>query len=117
MTSRERIQAAINHRQPDRVPVDFGGTFETSIAASALYYLRKAYGLGGKDDRVKVVESYQMLGEIEDDIRDKMCIDTTTLYHPYSPYGFPNDNWKEWALFDGAEVLIPGLFNTEPDEK
>ena len=35
MTSRERIRTALNHNQPDRVPVDFGGTFETGIAVVA----------------------------------------------------------------------------------
>jgi hypothetical protein len=27
MTSRERVRAAIEHRQPDRLPVDFGASF------------------------------------------------------------------------------------------
>lgn len=45
MTSRERVLAAINHQQPDRVPLDMGTTFYTGISACALYRLRKYYGL------------------------------------------------------------------------
>jgi len=26
MTSRERVQIALNHQEPDRVPIDLGGT-------------------------------------------------------------------------------------------
>jgi len=117
VTSRERVRAALNHQQPDRVPVDFGGTFETSIAVSTDYYLRQALGLDGPDDRVKVVEPYQMLGEIKDDLRDKMSVDTTALYNYVTAFGYELKDWKPWTTFDGARVLVPDLFNTEPDEK
>ena len=116
MTSRERVRAAINHQQPDRVPVDFGGTFETGIAISTVYYLRKAYGLGSPDNRVKVTDVYQMLGEVKDDLRDSMSVDTTALFSPYNAFGFENKDWKEWTTFDGARVLVPGLFNIEQDK-
>ncbi len=42
MTSRERLIATLNHRQPDRVAVDFGATHVTGIAASTVARLRKA---------------------------------------------------------------------------
>ncbi len=116
MTSRERVRAAINHAQPDRVPVDFGGTFETGIAASMVFFLRKSLGFDTSKEKVKVIEPYQMLGEITDDLRDTMNIDTVALYNPISAFGFPLDNWKPWKTFDGADVLVPGLFNTEPNE-
>jgi len=116
MTSRERIRTALDHRQPDRVPVDFGGTYETGIALSTVYYLRRALGLGGEDDRVRVTDVYQMLGEIRDDLRDRMYIDTVGLFNPYNAFGFKNEDWKEWVTFDGARVLVPELFNTEPNE-
>ena len=117
MTSRERVLAAINHKQPDRVPVDFGGTFETGIAVGTVYSLRRAFGLGGPGDRVKLIEPYQMLGEIGDDLRDALSVDTTALYNTGTAFGYPLDGWKEWETFDGARVLVPGLFNTEPDER
>ena len=45
MTSRERIIAALNHQEPDRVPVDLGGAVVTGIHVSALDKLRKALHL------------------------------------------------------------------------
>lgn len=35
MTSRERIPSAINHKEPDRVPVDLGATPSSGISAVA----------------------------------------------------------------------------------
>ena len=116
MTSRERILTAINHKEPDRVPIDFGGTFETGIAVSTVWNLRKTFGLDSPEDRVKVVEPYQVLGEIKNDLRDAMSVDTTALYNTGTAFGFPLKDWKPWKTFDGAKMLVPGLFNTEPDE-
>lgn len=48
MNSKERIIKAINHIQPDKVPVDLGATGQTGINASTLYLLRKKYGLEEK---------------------------------------------------------------------
>ena len=116
MTSRERVRITLSHHIPDRVPVDFGGTYETGIALSTVYFLRRAYGLGGEDDRVKVSDVYQMLGEISNDLQDRMYVDTVGLYSPYNAFGFKNEDWKEWETFNGAGVLVPGLFNTVTDE-
>ena len=65
LTSRERLQCALDHRQPDRVCVDFGATFVTGINVSIVHRLRQRV-LGDPNYRVKVNEPYQMLGEIDD---------------------------------------------------
>ncbi|HOY58571.1 MAG TPA: hypothetical protein PK640_10610 [Verrucomicrobiota bacterium] len=74
MTSRERLQAAIEHRQPDRVPVDFGSTAVTGMHVSIVHRLRQRL-LGEPGYRVKVIEPYQMLGEIDDGLREALGID------------------------------------------
>ncbi len=117
MTHRERIRAALNHTQPDRVPVDFGGTMVTGISVSVISKLRKALGLNGPDGRVKVNEPYQMLGEILPDLKEHLHIDTAGVFNIDNMFGFPNTDWKPWTMFDGTDVLVPGSFNTEPDEK
>jgi len=61
MTSRERIATACAHMEPDRLPVDFGGGFQTGIHVSMVYTLRQALGLDPPGAPVKVVEVYQML--------------------------------------------------------
>lgn len=117
MDSRERVIAAIEHRQPDRVPVDFGGTPVTGIMASVVSGLRQALGLDRPGTPVKVVEPYQMLGEIGPDLREALGIDTVPLTNRTNMFGFENAGWKPWRLFDGTNVLVPALFNTEPDSR
>ncbi len=117
MTSRERVIAALNHEQPDRVPVDFGCTPVSGIAVSTVARLRKEFRLDSDGDRVKVLEPYQMLGEIGDDLRQVLMSDGAGIFGKINRFGFPNDDWKEWTTFDGEEVLVPGLFNTVPDDK
>jgi hypothetical protein len=116
MTPRERIKAVLNHQQPDRVPVDFGSTMVSGISVSVVSKVRKALGLDKQGIRVKVIEPYQMLGEIQDNLREKMFIDTIGLFGTKNMFGFENKDWKEWTTFDGTDVLVPGLFNTNPDE-
>ena len=116
MTHRERIKAALNHRQPDRMPVDFGSTMTSGVSASVISKLRKAMGLDGSDDRVKVAEPFQILGEILADLKEKLFIDTYGLFNLNNMFGFENEDWKPWTMFDGTKVLVAGKFNTDPDE-
>ena len=99
MTPRERLIKAINHEQPDRVPVDLGATPQTGINASALYQLRKALGLEQKP--VKVVEPLQILGEVEHDVIQAIGIDVVGLFSPVNTFGVKNENWKPWSMPDG----------------
>lgn len=115
MTPRERVRAAINHKQPDRVPVDFGSTMVSGISVSVISRLRKSLGLDKPGDRVKVTEPYQMLGEIGDDLREAINIDCAGLFGAKNMFGFENAGWKPWTTFDGTEVLVPADFNTTPD--
>ena len=45
MNSYQRLQAALDHRQPDRVCVDFGATFVSGIHSSCVVALREYFGL------------------------------------------------------------------------
>jgi len=92
--------------------MDFGGGFQTGIHVSMVYELRQRLGLDAPGTPVKVVEPYQMLGEVADDLRAALGIDTVSLYGSGTMFGFPAENFKEWALRDGTPVLVPGGFNT-----
>jgi len=83
---------------------------------STVYLLRQALKLDSPGTPVKVVEPLQMLGEIAPDLRDALNVDTVGLGGPYNIFGYKNEGWKPWTLFDGTPVLVPELFNTEPDE-
>ena len=113
MTSRKRIITTCVHREPDKLPVDFGGGFLTGIHVSIVYKLRQALGLDQPGTPVKVVEIYQMLGEIAPDLRDALGIDTVSLHGTGTMFGFPQKEFKEWQLADGTPVLVPQDFNTQ----
>ena len=52
MNSRERIVAALNHKETDKTPVDFSGHRSSGISAIAYARLRNYLGLPKKPIRV-----------------------------------------------------------------
>ncbi|MGI6566455.1 MAG: uroporphyrinogen decarboxylase family protein [Limnochordia bacterium] len=115
MTSRERVNLALNHKQPDRVPLDLGATSVSGMHVSSVYALRQALGLDEPGTPVKVVEPFQMLGEIKPDLMDALGVDVVSLGLPKNMFGFENKDWKPWTFWDGTPVLVPADFNTEPE--
>ena len=115
MNSRERVQLALNHREPDRVPLDLGASAVTGMHVSSVYALRQALGLDTPGTPVRVVEPYQMLGEIAPDLIAALGVDVVGLGGEKTMFGFKNEGWKEWQTFDGTPVLVPTGFNTDPE--
>jgi hypothetical protein len=115
VTGRERIHRVLEHKEVDRVGVDLGGTPFSGAQVSVVAKLREAIGLNKAGEPVKVIEPYQMLGEIGADLREALGIDVVNLPGPKNFFGFANTGWKRWRTFDGTDVLVAGEFNTEPD--
>ena len=69
-SSKQNFIKTINHQQPEKVVVDFGSTAVTGIHVLIVEKLRDYYGLEKKP--VKVIEPYQMLGEIDSDLLREM---------------------------------------------
>ncbi len=116
MTSRERVQLALKHQQADRVPLDLGASAVTGMQVDTVYKLRQALHLDRPGTPVKVVEPYQMLGEIAPGLMEALGVDVIGLLSPRTLFGFRNEGWKPWTTFGGTPVLVPEAFNTEPDE-
>jgi hypothetical protein len=114
MTGRERFRKALNHEQTDRPPIDMGATWVTSISASAYSRLRTALSL--QSGPVKVHEPLQLLGEVEDDARQKLGIDVAGIWPQGTIFGYKNIGWKPWKLQDGTDVLVSKEFETTTDE-
>ena len=115
MNSRQRMEKALRHEEPDRVPIDFGSTPVTGISTSIVHKLREYFGLDNSI-LVKIIEPYQMLGEITEDLMEKLGVDCVGLWSKKNVFGFKNENWKPWELFDGTPVLVPEKFNTKVEK-
>lgn len=108
MNSRERVRCALEHRQPDRVPIDLNGTRQSGMAASTYHKLKQRLGL---HTPTRVYDVYQMLAEIEEPVLQRFGADCVGLCRPAVAFGIRNEKWKPWQLPDGTPVEVPGGFN------
>ncbi len=108
MISRERVKLAINHKEADRIPLDLGSTLVTGIQASIYAKLKNALAIS--KGLVKVYDPFQMLAEVEDEVKQLLGVDTYGIQLPVTLFGYRNENWKKFKMFDGTEVLISGNF-------
>ena len=115
MTSRERVRLALEHQEADCVPLDLGATTVTGMHVDTVYRLRQALDLDAPGTPVKVIEPFQMLGEIKPDLLDALAIDTASVSGTKTAFGFPLEGWKEWRTFGGSPALVPAGFNTQPE--
>lgn len=114
MKQKERVLRALNH-EAGPIPFDMGMLPTTGIHVLIMERLRDYYGL---EKKVPVVlEPYQMLGQVDDDLREAIGVDTKPLWSPYTMYGFRNENFKEWVAPWGQKVLVAEDFVTTEDEK
>ena len=104
MTPRERVLAALNHQQPDRVPIDFGGHRSSGIAAIAYAKLRKALGLPERP--IRVYDPVQQLAIIDEDVLDRFGVDTIELGRGFA---LDDEHWADWTLPDGTPCQMPRL--------
>ncbi len=115
MNARENLQKTLNHEEPDRLAVDFGATPVTGIHVLMVEQLRSHFGLDKKP--VRVIEPYQMLGEVEDDLMEAMGVDVIGISPPVDMFGNPLKDWKAFRTPWGQEVLVPGSFTVSVNEK
>jgi uroporphyrinogen decarboxylase len=108
VTPRDRVLAALRHQEPDRVPIDFGGTVDTTIQAVAYRKLREHLGLGPGTTRV--IDVYQQVAGVDEDVCDVFGVDVRPVF--YGPR-----EWTEGSLTDGSPALFPVRFQpqTQPD--
>ena len=102
MTSRERVLAALNHREPDRVPIDCSGHRSSGIAAMLYPKLRQYLGLPSRP--VRVYDPVQQLAILDDDILQRFGIDTIELGRGFA---LRDEDWAEWVLPDGTPCEMP----------
>ena len=105
MNSRERVMTALNHEEPDRVPIDVGGTGLTNINLMAYGRLKKHLGL--EEGRARVFHSWIQGPEVEKAVAERLHSDTVTLPRYRMSLGIPNEQFKPWKHCCGTEFLYP----------
>jgi uroporphyrinogen decarboxylase len=108
MTSRERVRTALDHREPDRVPIDFGAHRSSGIAAIAYAKVKEKLGISSGD--IYVHDMIQQLAIVEDEVLDAFGVDVIELGRGFS---LEDADWKEWVLPDGTPCKIPAYINVE----
>jgi len=73
MLARERVHMALNHEEPDRVPIDLGSTPVTGICRNAYASLLACLGLSGRE--IQVVDILQQLAGVDEDVLQALEVD------------------------------------------
>jgi len=108
--SRERILTTINHKEPDRVAIDFNGHRSSGIMAQTYIKLREKLGL--PPSTLYVYDFIQQLALVEDDVLDIVGADVVEVGHSYDKIA---DYWQDWNLPDGTPCKIPAFCEVEKD--
>ncbi|HQM48086.1 MAG TPA: uroporphyrinogen decarboxylase family protein [Candidatus Hydrogenedentes bacterium] len=102
MTSRERILTAIEHREPDRVPLDLAGTHVTGISRVAYEAVRAYLGMPSHAPCWQDVVQQTVIPS--DDFLDRFGVDTRGLFpltsHNWDVFEKLEDGGNTWVYRD-----------------
>lgn len=98
-TSRSRVEAALNHREPDRVPYDLGGTILTGINQHAYRRLRRCLGL--PDAEIQIEDMHQQLAQVHEDVKARLKVDVWGL----NPGKVPGATPPPWTEGDYHKII------------
>ncbi len=104
MTPRERIIAALEHKETDRLPIDFAGTDCSGIHLIAHDKLRKYLNLDPQTTRMACL--VQVLAEVDEQMQELFHADAKGLY--FNPV-----EWSKWDSGWGFELEAPALWKPE----
>nr|WP_300807696.1 uroporphyrinogen decarboxylase family protein [uncultured Acetatifactor sp.] len=108
MTSRERVMAAVSHRQPDYVPLDLGATPSSGISAIAYNRLKKHLGMAGGQTRIYDV--VQQVAQPEMEVLDWFGVDVIDIGRAFD---LEDEDWHETVLADGSTGYYPNWFHPQ----
>ena len=101
------MRTALEPREPDRIPLDFGSTNLAGIHVSCVAALRDYYGLA--PGPVKVYEPFQMLGWIDDDLHAAMGLDVTGVFPRKTACRMVSMSWYRRT---SEKATAPGYWET-----
>lgn len=115
MTSRERVIAAINHKETDRIPIDLGGFNASTILAQAYSNLLKHLGVKAP---IRIGDTSQFWVLVDETIRQRFNLDVEPCYPLYDTLGCRRDrDWVSWMHPSGTTVQVSSDFSpmAQPD--
>lgn len=107
MSHRERVLTSLRHEEPDRVPIDLGGTVDSTVAAVAYRRLRGHLGLG--PGTIRVADVYQHTALVDEDVRQALGVDTMLV-------GDQPQEWRRGELPDGTSARFPARFQPQCED-
>ena len=100
---------ALQHREPDRVPIDLGGSIVTSIASATYGPLKEHLGL--PLERVRIYDEVQQLPYLAEDLLQRFSVDTRMVQLPPTHVSGVEvlDDGDYWAIYDrwGSKMRMP----------
>lgn len=115
MTSRERVQCAVNFKDVDRVPIDLGGMKASGIGVKAYNRVKAQLGMRAPS---RIWDPKFMIACVEEAMMqrfhlDVMPLDTSSVLDDLRP----DSDWQPKTLYEGAEGLMsPGTaIGTDPE--
>ncbi len=105
MNSRERVLAAIEHREPDRVPVDLGSNPSSGISDVAYNNLKKH--LEKTQGRTLIYDVVQQLAQPEQEILSQFGVDVLDIGRTFNT---SDEDWYDIKLADGSIAQYPRWF-------
>jgi len=80
MNSRERVKLALNHQEPDRIPIDLGATIVSSITKTSYIELKKHLGM--PIEEIKLLDYIQQLPYIDEALLERFGVDFRMVQLP-----------------------------------
>lgn len=111
MNSRERVMCALNHQEPDRIPIDFSGHRSSGISPILYPQLRAFLGLLPRP--VRVYDPIQQMAIVDEDMLDLFGVDTIELGRGFA---LKDEDWADWVLPDGSPCQMPAWVIPEREE-
>jgi uroporphyrinogen decarboxylase len=114
MTSRERVLAAVNFGEVDRVPIDLGGMKASGITVKAYNQVKQRLGI---DTPTRIWDPKFMISCVDEEVRqrfhlDVVSLDTSSVLDDETP----DAGWREMMLYEGAAGLVPPSYHIGTDD-